>query len=282
MRALSLWILLAVAPLAWAQKPDASAETLRMEMVFWESVRGSTDPADFRAYLEQYPNGKFAPLARNRLAALTPPAPAAATIPASGAAAPAPASMNANPRYPVAGDSWIYRLTDVERGRPVRQRKYLVTIANAQGGIVDQVSIEGGVPLQSTHGTGSYLISQAVSVLSPYFTVFEDLQPGRRLSNVQTGNDPSCNRRGEVCEVEGSVVRREVIETQAGRFDSVKVTFKQTWRPASPGRELPPSREVSAWYAPQVKRVVRISSRTATGYAIQPDFDLELTSYKLQ
>jgi hypothetical protein len=39
------------------------------EVMFWESVRESGDPADLRAYLEQYPNGKFAPLARNRLAA---------------------------------------------------------------------------------------------------------------------------------------------------------------------------------------------------------------------
>ena len=41
------------------------------EVVFWESVRASSDPADLRAYLEQYPNGKFAALARNRLAALS-------------------------------------------------------------------------------------------------------------------------------------------------------------------------------------------------------------------
>lgn len=44
----------------------ASAET-DAEVVFWESVRSSSDPADLRAYLEQYPNGKFAALARNRL-----------------------------------------------------------------------------------------------------------------------------------------------------------------------------------------------------------------------
>jgi hypothetical protein len=46
---------------------EPSAET-DAEVVFWESVRNSKDPADLRAYLEQYPNGKFAPLARNRLA----------------------------------------------------------------------------------------------------------------------------------------------------------------------------------------------------------------------
>ena len=44
---------------------DAGVETM-----FWESIRQSTNPADFRAYLEQYPKGRFAALARNRLAAL--------------------------------------------------------------------------------------------------------------------------------------------------------------------------------------------------------------------
>jgi formylglycine-generating enzyme required for sulfatase activity len=37
------------------------------EIAFWASIKDSTDPADFKAYLEQYPNGKFVTLARNRL-----------------------------------------------------------------------------------------------------------------------------------------------------------------------------------------------------------------------
>ena len=94
MRALTLVVVLALAGHAVAQKPDASAEALRTEMLFWDSVRGSSDPADYRAYLEQYPNGKFAALARNRLAALAPkpaaapPAPAPATAAAAQAAGP--------------------------------------------------------------------------------------------------------------------------------------------------------------------------------------------------
>jgi hypothetical protein len=43
------------------------------EPLFWDSIRNSRDPADFRAYLERYPNGEFAALARNRLAQLTRP-----------------------------------------------------------------------------------------------------------------------------------------------------------------------------------------------------------------
>ncbi len=41
--------------------------TLPVELVYWESIKNSSNPADFQAYLDQYPNGQFAALARNRL-----------------------------------------------------------------------------------------------------------------------------------------------------------------------------------------------------------------------
>ena len=47
------------------------------EAVFWQSVAQSRNPADLQAYLRRYPQGTFADLARSRLAALAPPAPAA-------------------------------------------------------------------------------------------------------------------------------------------------------------------------------------------------------------
>ncbi|MBR0668137.1 caspase family protein, partial [Roseomonas hellenica] len=49
----------------------------------WQSIAGSRSAADFQAYLEAFPNGVFAPLARSRIAALsapvTPPVPAPPT-----------------------------------------------------------------------------------------------------------------------------------------------------------------------------------------------------------
>jgi hypothetical protein len=51
-------------------------QTLDQEMVFWESITNSKDAADFQEYLKQYPTGRFAGLAKNRLAALRPPKPA--------------------------------------------------------------------------------------------------------------------------------------------------------------------------------------------------------------
>ena len=40
------------------------------EIVFWQSIAGSRDPADFEAYLKQFPQGSFASLAHVRLASL--------------------------------------------------------------------------------------------------------------------------------------------------------------------------------------------------------------------
>ena len=43
---------------------------LEQENLFWESIVDSEDPLDFEAYLSQFPSGVYAPLARNRAAAL--------------------------------------------------------------------------------------------------------------------------------------------------------------------------------------------------------------------
>jgi hypothetical protein len=40
------------------------------ELSFWESVKNSTDPEDFSAYLKQYPSGSFVSLARSRMQVL--------------------------------------------------------------------------------------------------------------------------------------------------------------------------------------------------------------------
>ena len=43
-----------------------------VEIAYWESVKDSTNPEDFRAYLRKYPNGEFVDLARNRITSLEP------------------------------------------------------------------------------------------------------------------------------------------------------------------------------------------------------------------
>ena len=74
------------------QQPPPSA-TAEQENLFWQSIANSTDPADFEAYLEVFPNGVFRRLAENRLAALrSPGGNAPAGRPAGGVGSPASGS----------------------------------------------------------------------------------------------------------------------------------------------------------------------------------------------
>lgn len=61
--------------LAEQAEPDQTAapepDLATMELAFWESIKESTDPAEFAAYLEQYPGGSFAALAEARRQSLT-------------------------------------------------------------------------------------------------------------------------------------------------------------------------------------------------------------------
>lgn len=67
--------------------PSDAAGDITIENTFWTSVKDGSEPADFEAYLKRYPDGHFADLARNRLAALhraaqpQPAAPQASTPP---------------------------------------------------------------------------------------------------------------------------------------------------------------------------------------------------------
>jgi len=70
--------------------PATSAD--QMELAFWDAIKNSSNPADYRAYLETYPQGRFAALARVRAGAAAPQVAAAPPKPeAQPAPAPAPA-----------------------------------------------------------------------------------------------------------------------------------------------------------------------------------------------
>ena len=57
--------------LALAAGQDAKAQgTDPADLAYWQSVQSSTDPAEYQAYLEAFPNGRFVQLARARLARL--------------------------------------------------------------------------------------------------------------------------------------------------------------------------------------------------------------------
>ena len=83
--------------------PAASAE---LEGLFWQSIMNSTNPAEFEAYLAQFPNGVFSALARARLAALQSPTGASAAASGTrvgGAGSPASGSRFSGASAPAIG-----------------------------------------------------------------------------------------------------------------------------------------------------------------------------------
>jgi len=96
--------------------PSADA-TLQIEREFWISVRESNRPEDIRAYLDKYPSGNFAALARNRLESLLRPAQVASAPQRSEAAAPAKVAAPP-PAQPAASDA---RLAGAEAAKPAAE-----------------------------------------------------------------------------------------------------------------------------------------------------------------
>jgi len=46
---------------------DAKVDPATFELSYWETIKNSTNADDFKAYLEKYPNGQFASIAKNRI-----------------------------------------------------------------------------------------------------------------------------------------------------------------------------------------------------------------------
>jgi hypothetical protein len=265
------------------QASRPAADPAAVEIAFWDSLKGSSNPAEYRAYLEQFPHGRFGALAKSRIAALEKSAAVTASV------APLPSAQpSSGGRLPRAGDSWSYLLTEPKRVDGAKQRSYSVKVAAASPtAILEQYSVTDGPSGEWAHVPGSYILAQVASVFSPYLGAFQDLTASTRLGEIEI-NDRNC-AGSYACRVEGRVVGREPVETAAGTFDAVKVVIEHNWwAVAGAFSQMAPQfsggRTLTVWYSPQTKRAVKFSSRATYGSIppIETDFDLELMSYKLQ
>jgi uncharacterized caspase-like protein len=71
-----------------APNSAAAADKLSQENLIWESAQHSNLAGDYQAYLDTYPNGVFAPMARNRIASLAAPQDPAGSLAAIAPPAP--------------------------------------------------------------------------------------------------------------------------------------------------------------------------------------------------
>lgn len=71
-------------------KTSDSADPTAVELSFWDTIKNSSNPEDFKAYLQQYPNGRFATLARIRANPTTSNQPPSTTRPGGGSGGSSP------------------------------------------------------------------------------------------------------------------------------------------------------------------------------------------------
>ncbi len=196
------------------------ARTDAFELAYWDSIKTSTNPADFKAYLEQFPKGRFAGLARNRLGT-TETQVAAARSTTLG-------TTSALRDLPKIGDTWTYNIFD--RGSKTDTLTASITGVSAEGRVTEKLT-RGKYPnfsasrtfepefnpraFQETKTPGDFFLTE----FSPYVPPDPTLL-GKEWDDLKI----ALNYRGpQNLGMKLNVVGVERIRVPAGEFLAVKV-----------------------------------------------------------
>lgn len=154
-----------------ASGPDA-------ELLFWQAIANSTNPDDYQAYLQTYPNGRFAALARVRARPPGVAAPAAPTAVAQRQPLPPQNFAQENDDFGVPAQGWLQaRLasptpTGIPGGRVIQTAELAQALRNGTAIILIDVlnashqTIPGAIrlPVAGQPGTLGDQIEQALAV----------------------------------------------------------------------------------------------------------------------
>lgn len=177
-----------------------------------------------------------------------------------------------------AAQSWTYRLT----GRDVKASTQEIRIASISAQqIVEESFVPDGTSRRETHTQGAYMVSVGgLSLFSPYLSAFSTVVPGMRFPEVENRDFRLCGA-GWACSTTARVMDTERIKVAAGEFDAVRVHVEQTWISVSQTNDRGETggRTLDVWYAPELKRAVKFSSRGEPSRYIDTNFDLELDAF---
>ncbi len=231
-----------------AVAPDATA----LELAFWESAARGNLAADYRAYLDRYPNGQFAELARNRVQQLSGGVQLASIAPAATPASRAPVTALALPRI---GDFWRYRGSNqngpdaptykvidvnndqIEIGYLSNANEQMTLLLNADWNPLVQLGQQGAEEVKFVP-------------FAPYWQF--PLEPGKKWRGTYKGD---C---GLICsfevDYEYEVRGWETVTVPAGTFEALRIDSKDNYRyrvgPTGVGAR-------TAWLAAEVRHPVK-------------------------
>jgi hypothetical protein len=239
---------------------QANAAASQEELLFWDTIKGSSNPADFQEYLKQYPNGRFAGLARIRARAAETPAraPARAGVTAASVAAIPPSAE----LVPLQGELWKYRLTDKKYGNKVQS--FTVRVDGVQGSLVSESVepagaklVQRSVDLKALHFNPQPLLTEHVLVeFAPYFSQLE--HPPILPYKIRSGSGyPKGSTSGDEWQVVLARLADAPVTLGSAKVDAQRYQLKGMRRVPSGVARF----EVTTWYAPEAKRYVRLEHK---------------------
>ena len=278
-----------------ANAGTGSIDLAAVELAFWDSVKNSNVAGEYRAYLDKYPDGQFAPLAHTRINALQAQPSAKrnpSTNPTTQVALAQPGNATPPPLKPIAqvGDSWTYNLmeggkrlvntvtmmvTEVD-GERIRDK---VTHGDSRSFGVIRTFRPGFNPeagFQETELPGKYMLVE----FSPYITAAGVPALGAEWKELEA--DLTLKDSG-ASKVHISMNVRAVIEEHvrvpAGEFNAIRVEARGRRADASATGDAQ-NFLLTYWYSPEVRRAVKISLRQPSKFAGASSADIfELLGY---
>jgi uncharacterized caspase-like protein len=241
-----------------AAEADGSAE-----LALWGSVQSSTRADEFRAYLRQYPKGRFADVARARIAELS----------TAQAGAGTPTQL-----MPRVGDTWRYRVTDQFRLGDL----FVTARVDAVGdeGVAETWTTTADAKVRSTRVS----MKPAFNPLPDWSAAPPEFAPYLQASDVRPGASEAIGLQRRAIDAVPMTLKptwhgEEEVTVGAGRFRAHKLVLRGQ---APAGSGPPMVAEYVVWYAPGVRRIVKYQVSASVGRSVRESTTFELTEYKLQ
>jgi len=240
-----------------AEAPDDNAE-----LALWASVQRGGRADDFRAYLRQYPKGRFADAARGRVAELS---------------APVASTDARTPLMPKVGDTWRYRVTDQFRFGD------LFVTARVDAVSDDRVAETWTTTADAKVRTTLVPLRAAFNPLPDWSAAPPEFAPYLQASATPPGTAIGLQQRSidaVSMTLKPSWQGEEEVVVGAGRFRARKLVLSGHAANARGRGSL--RAEYVVWYAPDVRRIVKYQVSAYAGSALREATTFELTEYRLQ
>jgi hypothetical protein len=257
------------------------------ELAFWDSIKASTNAEDYKAYLAEFPDGRFSGLARNRIAASqikTPQVSSEKQTPAAESSSPPPpialqgktdgASPKMPPRtsntaveersdfVPKIGDRWEYAVIDGFKKSKAREEILEIEKIDAEGiQYTNHVYRTDHTGINVRNGMDGTAYSPSNELLR------FPLEPGKQWSGRFTARTKE--DRAVVHEYKTTVIRKEKVVVPAGTFNTFYIEQTAYFKGQDPASASYSgatgagywSSTKRIWFAPEIRNFVKSETK---------------------